>query len=164
MLPGTAAPLVLHPRVALHRAVPGLGATPVAAIRGPLRILAVVGSPERGGGELLDMEAELARILDAVDAARREERAYVRVLNWGTVDAIREALERERFHVLHISGHAGPGELMLEDDRGEVDRVTAQRLVDEAFPSARLVPLVVLTGCSTALADTGEARAARARP
>src|SRR5262249_30553137 len=42
---------------------------PPAAIqvRGPLRILAVIASPDTGGGELLDYEAELAAIIGATD-------------------------------------------------------------------------------------------------
>ena len=39
-------------------------------VRGPLRILAVIASPETGDGELLDYEAELAGIIAAVDPAR----------------------------------------------------------------------------------------------
>jgi tetratricopeptide (TPR) repeat protein len=148
-LPGESVPLVLHPRVALYRALPGLGATTAAAVAGPLRVLAVIASPERGGGELLDTEAELRRILDAVDAARREERAYARVLNWGTVRAIRDALQQERFHVLHVSCHALPGVLLLEDANGDVDLVDARRFVSDVLPPDRVVPLVVLSGCST---------------
>jgi hypothetical protein len=108
VLPGHAQPLALHPRVAFYRSAPGLGPTAAPDIPGPLRILAVIGSPERGGGALLDYEAELGQILDAVAAARRRGGAYVRVLEWGSVEAIRAALAAERFHVLHLSCHASP--------------------------------------------------------
>ena len=72
------------------------------AIAGPLRILVAIASPEADSqrGELLDYEAELNRLLDAVDSPRREERTYVRILNQGTVRALREALTLQRFHVL----------------------------------------------------------------
>jgi len=110
----TAGPLVLHPRVELHRAVAGLGATTAIQIPGPLRILVVIGSPDQGkGGELLDYEAELRRILDAVEPARRRARAYVRILNRGTVAEVRAALQAQRFHVLHVSCHARPGVMLL---------------------------------------------------
>jgi tetratricopeptide (TPR) repeat protein len=103
------------------------------------------------------MERELSRILDAVEPARKQERpAYVRVIDRGTVKAIRDALQIERYHVLHVTCHAGPGVLVLEKEDGSEDRVTAQRFCDEALPPGRGVPLVVLAGCATALAEQGE--------
>ncbi|ABW16118.1 Tetratricopeptide TPR_2 repeat protein [Parafrankia sp. EAN1pec] len=150
-LPAHTRPLVLHPGVQLYRAVVGLGATPAMGIRGPLRILAVIASPDHGGGALLDYEAELARILDAVDPARRKGEAYVRILNGGSREAIRAALLQERFHVLHLSCHAEPGRLVLEAEDGAADLVDTQRFVEEVLVVGRGVPLVVLAGCSTAL-------------
>lgn len=69
--------LILRRGVEVCRVVPGLDDTVKLAIPGPLRILAVVAGPdaESGGGELLDSEAELARISDAVDTARRRHTA-----------------------------------------------------------------------------------------
>lgn len=144
-------PFALHPRVHLFRAATGDGPTPALAIPGPLRILVAIASPETGGGELLDYEKELARILDAVEPARRDGKAHVQILHRGTVAAIREALEAERYHVLHLSCHAGPGVLILETDEGDADEVSADRLWQEALPPNRAVPLVVLAGCATAL-------------
>jgi CHAT domain-containing protein len=76
----------------------------------------------------------------------------VEVLNWGGLAAIKAALLERRYHVLHISCHAQPGALVLEDAAGRADLVTAQRLAAETLPADRGVPLVVLAGCSTALA------------
>jgi tetratricopeptide (TPR) repeat protein len=160
-------PLALHPNVRLFRAVPGLGATPALPIPGPLRILVVIGSPEEQNarGELLDMERELERILDAVEPARKEERpAYVRILHRGTVAALREELARERFHVLHITCHAGPGVLVLEKEDGSADEVKAERLCREALVPDRGVPLVVLAGCATALSVPGKDQGEAALP
>jgi hypothetical protein len=155
VLPGQHTPLVLQAGVDLHRAVEVTD--PVApVVPGPLRILAVVASPDHGGGELLDYEAELARILEAVDASRRRDGAYVHVLNWGTPEAIREALASQRFHVLHISCHAEPGALILESDTGGAVRVTADQFVRDILVPDRTPPLVVLAGCSTALAARTE--------
>ena len=101
----------------------------------------------------MDYEAELNRLLDAVDSPRREERTYVRILNQGTVQALREALTLQRFHVLHLSCHARPGLLVLEDDEGRADLVDAARFAAEVLPPDRGVPLLVLSGCSTALPE-----------
>ncbi|ONH33969.1 hypothetical protein BL254_18895 [Protofrankia sp. BMG5.30] len=153
-LPGDPRPLVPHPSVHLHRVVTGLGAAPAMGIPGPLRILAVIASPERGGGELLDYEAELARILDAVDDARRRGAAYVRILNEGSRTAIHDALKQERFHILHISCHAEPGRLVLETDSGDADPVDTETFAEKVLVPGQGVPLVVLAGCSTARTAT----------
>jgi tetratricopeptide (TPR) repeat protein len=164
VLPGQLTPLVLADRVEMYRA----GATdhsPAAIqVRGPLRILVVIASPDSAGMELLDYEAELAAIIDAVAPARRGQGAYVQVLNWGSLTAIREALLAQRFHVLHLSCHAAPGVLLLEDETGRADRVGAARFAAVGLPPDRGVPLVVLAGCSTALAghDPGAEAAAGA--
>lgn len=120
------------------------------------------GKPGVRRGELLDYERELSRILDAVDPARSGHGAYVRVLNWGSLAEIHAALEQERFHVLHLSCHAKPGILMLEDERGQADEVDAQRFMAEGVPTDRGVPLVVLAGCSTA--RTPASRDSQERP
>src|SRR5215471_4377266 len=159
--PGPA--LALHPCVELYRLLSTPGPVPALAIPGPLRLLVAIGSPEaqNARGELLDMEAELSHILDAVEPARRAGRgAVVQVLETGSLPAIREALEQRRYHVLYITCHAAPGELVLEDDDGQEARVSAQRLWTEALAAVRGVPLVVLTGCSTG--REGQASAADA--
>ena len=167
VLPGQAEPLALHPHVELFRHLPGAGCPTAMRILAPLRILAVVAAPEGpDSGPLLDLEAELGVILDSVEEARRHAAAHVRILNEGTLDAIETALKQERFHVLHVSCHAGPDALLLEDEHGGTDRVTAARLAG-AIPRDRGVPLVVLSGCSTALdvreGDGGAALAGLAR-
>ncbi|WP_261556406.1 tetratricopeptide repeat protein [Frankia tisae] len=151
ILPGQAEPLVLNPSVRLYRSVTGPGSASVTNTRGPLRILAVIASPKRGGGELLDYESELARILEAVGPVRGRK-AYVRVLNGGSRKAIRAALELERFHILHLSCHAEPGQLILEADDGSADRTNTKDFTDIVLAPGRGVPLVVLAGCSTAQA------------
>ena len=154
VLPGEYEPLVWQRGVQMYRVVPV--AEPVAVqVPGPLRILAVIASPERGGGDLLDYEVELARILAVVDPTRRDQNAHVQVLNWGSRAAIRQALAEERFHVVHLSCHAKPGALVLESDTGQADVVTARDFVDDVLVADHGVPLVVLAGCSTALADRG---------
>jgi len=164
------APLALHPNVRLFRAVSGLGPTPHRPVPGPLRILVAIGSPEEQNdrGELLDMEKELFRILDAVEPARKQSRparsAYVRVLERGTVKAIRDALAAERYHVLHVTCHAGPGVLVLEAEDGSADPVNAGRFCADALLAGRGVPVVVLAGCATALSGPASQEGEAALP
>ena len=151
-------PLVLHRNVAVYRLVGGPGAAPVHKVRGPLRLLVAIASPEAGDAELLDYEAELARIVAAVEPARKKGEAYVRVLNEGSLAAIHAALceDPEGFHVLHLSCHAQPGELLLETADGNADLVDAARLLAEGVPAGADLPVVVLSGCSTGLAARQE--------
>lgn len=162
-LEGEETPLVLMRNVVLFRSVTDLGETVDPRIPGPLRILAVIASPD-GAGQLLDYEHELATIIEQVDAARREK-AYVRILNWGSAEAIRQALAEEDFHVLHLSCHGEPGRLVLEKPDGAVDYVTAEDFVRRVLIPGRTVPFVVLAGCSTALAgDAASAADQKALP
>jgi TIR domain/CHAT domain len=158
VLPRQRTPLVLQDRVEVYRTAVREHPPPAIQVRGPLRILAVIASPENGGGELFDYEATLAAIIGAVNPARRGEGAYVEVLNWGSLAAIRAALLARRFHVLHLSCHARPGALVLEDAAGRADLVDGERFAAEGLPADWGVPLVVLAGCSTAIApDPGNA-------
>jgi tetratricopeptide (TPR) repeat protein len=147
-------PLVLHRNVAVYRLITGLGTAPAHKVRGPLRLLVAIASPETAEAELLDYEAELARIVAAVEPARKRGEAYVRVLNEGSLKAIYAALSQdpEGFHVLHLSCHARPGELLLETPDGQPDPVIAERLLAEGVPAGADLPMVVLSGCSTGLA------------
>ncbi len=149
-------PLALHPNIRLYRAGKQDGPATAFEIPGPLRILAVVGSPESQNqrGELLDMELETMRILDAVEKAAGRGDAHVEILENGSLKAIRGALASMRYHVLHISCHARPGYLVLETEDGKEDEVSAERLCDEILAPDRGVPLTVLAGCSTGLGGT----------
>ncbi|MGA6220906.1 KGGVGR-motif variant AAA ATPase, partial [Streptomyces umbrinus] len=151
VVPGTDEPLALSSALELYHVMGPQHSSVAPVIQGPLRVLAVVANPRVGADELLDYERELARILDAVDGSRTGHGAYVRILNWGTLAEIRTALEEERFHVLHLSCHAGPGTLTLENEAGGPDEVDAQQFA-EALPPGRGVPLIVLAACSTARA------------
>src|SRR6202035_3510981 len=152
VLPGQLTPLVLQDGLEMYRADNVEYAPPAIQVRGPLRILAVIASPDSGGGDLLDYEAELSSIISAVNPARQAGGAVVEVLNWGSLAAIRAALLARRYHVLHLSCHAAPGVLVLEDTAGNADQVTAARFAAEALPAGRGVPLMVLAGCFTGLA------------
>jgi len=149
-LPGLG-PLALHPRVSLFRRTATGGPAPALAVPGPLRILVAIGSPEvqNTGNDLLDMETELGRILDATDAPRQQGRAWVRILENGSVTDIHQALSERRYHILHLSCHALPGALILETADGAEDRVSGEAFWRQAIPAGSAPPLVVLAGCAT---------------
>jgi hypothetical protein len=102
--------------VTLRRPV-GIAAPPQAPLAGPIKVLIAVGAPDEGftASAVLDHERELQNILDAVEKAQRLENVEIRILEVGHPQVITAAIERDAYHVLHLSCHGGPGQLELED-------------------------------------------------
>ncbi|KUN85546.1 hypothetical protein AQJ66_13640 [Streptomyces bungoensis] len=150
-LPGRSAPLALHPTIRPYRSF-GDHLVPAHAGRPdrPLRLLVLLAGPRKAPGRrepLLDLDAETARLAAAV--SRIPGRADLRVLSSGSLAALGAALAEKPADVVHIVCHARPGELLLEDEAGEREPVTAEALC-RALRGTHGVPAVVLAGCSTA--------------
>jgi tetratricopeptide (TPR) repeat protein len=156
--PANGQPLALIPHVYCYRHT---AASPLAEVPAPLRILVAIASPD-DSEPLLDYERELRNILEAVRTARAEG-AHVRVVEFATTSAIRRALDREPFHVLHISGHAEPGRIQLEFEDGQARMLTADQFVDEAIPPGNMPPLVALSACYTNVAAAADKASFAAR-
>jgi tetratricopeptide (TPR) repeat protein len=137
-------PLALHPLASLYRKA---GTAGVRVLEGPLRIVVAIASPDTGGGPLLDYERELRNVLAEVRAARQD--ADVRVVPFATPAAIRDELGRGPVHVLHVSGHASPGRLDLEDEDGTARPVTSQEFLEQAIPPGKMPPVITLSACYT---------------
>lgn len=129
-------PLALHPLVTVYRK---LSAQPVRPVAGPLRIVVAISAPDTGGAAVLDYERELRNVIAAVRGARAGD-AQVRVVPFASTPAIRAMLAEEPAHVLHLSGHGGPGALIVEDEQGVARSVDADTLVDEAIPAGGCRP------------------------
>ncbi|MEU9014718.1 tetratricopeptide repeat protein [Streptomyces sp. NPDC048479] len=150
--PGESEPFALDRRVQVFRRVPGRSEVAAVPTAGPLRILAVVASPELGGEERLDYEAEVDRLLSATDpAVHGGQGAEFEKEEWGSLAAIEARLCSGTFHVLHVTAHAAPGLLVLEDDGGYPDYVSTARFAASLLSSGHVPPLVVLSACSTGL-------------
>jgi hypothetical protein len=147
--PGRADPLGLDPEVETYREAANPEPVPVAQVPAPLRVLAALATPD---DDDLDLEDEQRRLHDAFASSRRDAGVHVRVLDEGTLTGIREALSGQEFHILHLACHARPGLLLLESEDGSPADVNAASFV-AALPPNRRPPLVVLSGCSTALDD-----------
>ncbi|MFG2045715.1 tetratricopeptide repeat protein, partial [Dactylosporangium sp. NPDC048998] len=145
--PVTGEPLALHQLVSMFRVGVTHGPT---ALPGPLRIVVAIASPV-DGGPVLDYEAELSAVLDAVQTARQVA-ADVRIVPFATTQAIREALDGGGVHVLHLSAHGAPGMLVLEDQDGRARQVDAQTLLAEAVPPGAMPPVIALAACYTDVA------------
>ena len=121
-----------------RRLVPGLavggGLAPAAAglpLAGPLKVLAAVAAPDetRTRNAPLDVEAEMAAVLDAVTEAAGRADVQVRILEVASLAAIRAALAADEYHVLHLSAHGSPDAVELEDEDGHPVRVTSDDLM-----------------------------------
>ncbi len=131
-----------------------------------LHVLVVMASPIATGGHdslaPLDLDREWYHLSQRV----RESRSpiHLRRLLPPTLDRIRLALSPAAHaqgrapHILHFSGHAGPGFLVLEDTLGQPHRVDLDTLLG-AWPQSRPLPLMVLNACETAAQARSLARA-----
>ena len=100
-------------RMAAEGAAPGEPLRPVALPQptaGPLKILAAVAAPDetKSRNSPLDVEAEMAAVLDATSEVAAGAHAQVRILEVASLAAIREALAKDAYHVLHLSAHGSP--------------------------------------------------------
>jgi len=165
VVPGQPRALALEPGLELYRDVVGgsQAAAEPTELGAPLRILVAIAMPD--DGPPLDLEAEVARVHEALGSSQRGADSRVRLLSRGTLSDLAQALAEETFHIVHISCHAVPGELIMEDEFGRARRVTARELT-AAVASSRPVPMIVLSGCSTALGvvSDGGGRTAAALP
>lgn len=152
--PGQAESLALSPAAQVYRSVRRHTVTAEVPPEPPgrLRFLGAFADPVRGpvaDGPVLDLEADLHRILGAVEPGLRAGTVEFDVLDGvDTLASITRMLRRQTYDVLHLSCHARAGRLLLEDGRGYADPVTADRLIS-AFSPGRVPSLVVLAGCST---------------
>ena len=141
--------LATLPTVVTLRRPVGIAVKPQSPLAGPIKILIAVGAPDEGhtGSAVLDYERELQNILDAVEVARRHKNVEVRILEVGHPKVIAAAIERDVYHVLHLSCHGGPGQLELEDEDGKAVPTTAKDLIEPIRRQGRPLPLVFLSAC-----------------
>ncbi|MCP4689057.1 MAG: CHAT domain-containing protein, partial [Desulfobacterales bacterium] len=118
-------------------------------LAGPLRILAAVGAPDEevAGGAVLDHEAEVQTILDAIAEARMYGSAGATILEVGHHEEIQKALEARSYHVLHISGHGRAGVIEMENEDGRAVSMTPDDLAEAIRASGRRVPLIFMASC-----------------
>jgi tetratricopeptide (TPR) repeat protein len=159
---GEVGPLGLQPGVSVYRrpsAAPvgdtadmGVGGVPreVPVLAGPLKVLAAVAAPDetKTANVPLDTEAEMQAVLDAVADVAGSPQAQVRILEVASLAQVRQALQRDAFHVLHLAAHGSAQAVELEDEDGNPAPVTAQALIEALRQAGRPAPLIVLSSCS----------------
>ncbi len=143
--------MALNRRLSIVRylAVP----SPVSAFSNPrkLRILAVAADPRLPSYRSLDLESELRNLRTAVAPLSNVELVIAPV---ASLDALREAIRENEFHVLHFMGHGGliPGQqervLYFEGKNRSPDPVTGTDLLNK-LTGIQVLRLVVLNACES---------------
>jgi tetratricopeptide (TPR) repeat protein len=167
-------PLGLRPGVSILRRpavsdrVPGEAPAPSPVAppmgAGPLKVLAAVAAPDetKTDSAPLDVEAEMAAVLDAVTGVTGDAHAQVRILEVASLAAIRGALTEDAYHVLHLSAHGSPQMVELENEDGAPVAVSPQDLMAALQLAGRPVPLIMLASCSGGAAGSQAIAAALA--
>jgi hypothetical protein len=133
----------------VHLGFPGDDRPPLPS---PLRILVVMAEPT--GAQTLDLESEMKKIAKAWSTPGLAEMTFLR---HATLESLRDELLARKINVLHFMGHGdldrqtGEGVLILEDEYGRPDLVTASALADQLRDCTGL-RLLFLNACKTAQA------------
>lgn len=119
----------------------------------PLRILAVGASPR--GLDPLDLKEESDRLDNLNQSSSGVD---VKFLPHASAGAVREALSKDTYHVLHFMGHgtfdsaSGEGMLAFEEAGGALDLVSGKAFATK-LRDLRSLGLVVLNACNTGRAS-----------
>ncbi|HEX4965594.1 MAG TPA: CHAT domain-containing protein [Thermoanaerobaculia bacterium] len=125
-----------------------------------LRVLAVFSLPD--GQNPLNLRRErvdLERFLKNL-AQTRSATVELRVLQYGaTRETLKDALfEGAGWDLIHFSGHGLQGELVLENESGDADRIDAEDLAKLLRPAKRRLKLLTLSSCLSGAASLATAR------
>ena len=117
---------------------------------GPLKILAAVAAPDetKTDNPPLNIEAEMQAVLSSVTSVAENPNVMVRILEVASLPAIREALQKDAYHVLHMSAYGSPDSVELENEDGAPVEVTPEALMQALRHAGRPVPLIVLSSRS----------------
>ena len=127
-------------------------------VGGRLRMLAVFSLPTATSVLGLRRERyELVRLVRRI-AARQRRLVELRVVQYGvTRERLAEIVDDgDGWDVLHLSGHGGRGQFVLETVDGSADLVGTAELVGMLRPLRRRVRLAVVSACESAAAATAE--------
>ena len=131
---------------------------PGAAPGRGLRMLAVFSLPTATSVLALRRERfELARLVRRI-AARQQRRVQLSILQYGvTRERLAAVVEAgDGWDVLHLSGHGGRGQFLLEKPDGSPDPVDTTELVGMLAPLRRRLKMAVVSACESAAATTAE--------
>jgi tetratricopeptide (TPR) repeat protein len=151
-------PLAARGHVALvydFLGLPRLGKTPVGEA---LRMLAVFSLPPASSvGTLRRERYELSRLVRRV-AIRGRQRVELELAQYGVTRAVLAGLtdSEQGWDVVHLFGHGGAEEFLLENSDGSVDPMSTAELIGLLRPARRRLKLVVFSSCQSAAVTTAQ--------
>jgi hypothetical protein len=175
--PVSRVPFAASPDYAVSRFLAPTGHAVGAPVKiQPLRVLVIISNPsnleEKYGLQPLDPRVEHDRMAEAL-AKVAGQVEWIFLPGHATVENIRNQLEREAFHVVHVMAHGyfkQKGSLMLEDAEGQAQPVD-ENVFGDVLLGQPQVRLVVLAAClsaarsqASAFAGLAPALAARGVP
>jgi tetratricopeptide (TPR) repeat protein len=131
---------------------------PATSAEEPLRMLAVFSLPTRTSVLALRRERyQLARLIRRI-RARGQRQVELTLLQYGvTRKRLTDIVDSGAgWDVLHLSGHGGRGQFLLETADGHPDEIDTSDLVKILRPLRRRVRLAVVSACESAAATTAE--------
>jgi tetratricopeptide (TPR) repeat protein len=152
-------PLAVQDVTLVMETDPGDGAGGAVPVGERLRMLGLFSLPE--GRQPLNLRRERYSMVQLFQRIAREGKAAdVRVLQYGvTRERLRDVLgETEGWDVVHVSGHASPGQLLLETDEGKPEWVSAEQLADLLDAARGRLKLVTISACWSAAVAVAEQR------
>jgi hypothetical protein len=151
-------PVAAQGHVAVVYDFPGSPRSVKAPVGEALRMLAVFSLPTATSVLALRRERyALTRLIHRV-AARGRQRVELEVAQYGmTRAALADLVESGGgWDVLHLSGHGGAGEFLLENPDGSADPVSIAELIGLLRPARQRLKLAVISSCQSAAAATAE--------
>jgi tetratricopeptide (TPR) repeat protein len=151
-------PLAARGDVALVYDLPSPTRVMKASVGDALRMLAVFSLPTATSALALRRERYgLSRLVRRV-AARSRRRVELEVAQYGVTREVLGDLAQSRdgWDVLHLSGHGGAGQFLLEHVDGSADPVSTAELIGLLRPLRSRVKLAVVSACQSAAATTAE--------
>ncbi|MGH4006995.1 MAG: hypothetical protein ACRDTH_02285 [Pseudonocardiaceae bacterium] len=151
-------PLAARGHVALVYDFLGSPRLEKAPVDKALRMLAVFSLPPPSSVMTLRRERyELSRVVRRI-AIRSRQRVELELAQYGVTRAVLAGLagSEQGWDVVHLSGHGGAGEFLLENPQGSVDPVSTAELIRLLRPARWRLKLVVLSSCQTVAVTTAQ--------
>jgi tetratricopeptide (TPR) repeat protein len=123
-----------------------------------LRVLAVFSQPTRTSVLALRQERYALTQLMRRIAARERAAVELRVVQYGvTRERLAEIADSGNgWDVLHVAGHGGPGQFLLERADGSPDLVGVDGLIELLHPTRHRLKLAVVSACESAAETVAE--------
>ena len=122
----------------------------------PLRLLAMISAPR--DVPQLNIEHEQTKLKDALRGPLEDGSISIDWMEDATLQQLQRRLRGSEYHAFHFIGHggyderSGAGALLLEDERGRSDPVSAEFL-RTLFQNHRTLQLAILNACEGARTD-----------